>query len=263
MSRSFRYNPEEEAFENAPSWERPDEGYGDDELDFGDVVAKPRKRRRKDKSAKAGLVPMTPEWALELMKDRVLAVVDLLAVRNIIARHECDDYAQIINMHICRILPDYDGERKNAKGRKAGVERYLSVAIDNVAKNIKKHVASRRKNLPTMPIIEVDDEDEDDENKKECEGEAFCDRCRSIKDLWFRMDYETLLRMLTREERLTLAFRIEGFTYPEIAEKVSLRLGVTVDRFHIMNVTMERIRTAARKCGFVPPWETWEKAYEK
>ena len=109
---------------------------------------------------------------------------------------ETIDYTQIINAHICRILPLYDGERRNAKGRKAGAERFLSVAVDNVAKNIKKHVALRRKNVPTVPIGPLEDDDDGGDGAKDCEGEPFSDRCRCFRDLWFRMDFETLKLML-------------------------------------------------------------------
>ena len=62
--------------------------------------------------------------------------------------------------------------------------------------------------------------------------------------------------MLTPEQRIALNLRMEGYTYPEIADEVSRILGVKVDRFHIMMVTMEYIRKAARKCGFAPAGES-------
>ena len=126
MSRSYRYNPDGDSAQSRPAWERGEGSRrSDDELDFGCVVATPLKRRRAGTRSRCEPAPMTPEWAVELMRARVSAVVDLLVVGGVIARHEYEDYTQIINAHICRILPLYDGERRNAKGRKAGAERFL------------------------------------------------------------------------------------------------------------------------------------------
>ena len=252
MSRSYRYNPDDDSAQSRPAWERGEGSRrSDDELDFGCVVATPLKRRRTGTS-RCEPAPMTPEWALELMRGRVSAVVDLLVVGGVIARHEYEDYAQIINAHICRILPLYDGERRNAKGRKAGVERFLSFAVDNVVKNIKKHVARRRRNVPTVPIGPLEGDEDGGDRAKDCEGEPFSDRCRCFRDLWFRMDFETLKLMLGDEELLALDLRLDGLSYADVADEMSRRLGVNVDRFHIMNVTMKGVRKAALKCGFEP-----------
>ena len=253
MSRSYRYNPDDDSEQSRPAWERGEvDRRSDDELDFGCVVATPLKRRRAGTRSRCEPAPMTPEWAVELMRARVSAVVDLLVVGGVIARHEYEDYTQIINAHICRILPLYDGERRNAKGRKAGAERFLSVAVDNVAKNIKKHVALRRKNVPTVPIGPLEGDDDGGDGAKDCEGEPFSDRCKCFRDLWFRMDLETMKLMLGDEELLALDLRLDGLSYAEVAGEVSRRLGVNVDRFHIMNVTMRGVRKAALKCGFEP-----------
>ena len=191
MSRSYRYNPDDDSAQSRPAWERGEGSRrSDDELDFGCVVATPLKRRRTGTS-RCEPAPMTPEWALELMRGRVSAVVDLLVVGGVIARHEYEDYAQIINAHICRILPLYDGERRNAKGRKAGVERFLSFAVDNVVKNIKKHVARRRRNVPTVPIGPLEGDEDGGDRAKDCEGaatscSAMSAGCSSVRKLWIK-----------------------------------------------------------------------------
>lgn len=257
MGKTYGFDPREEAVTNRPSWERSD---GD--CDFEEYAPKPKKLKRKAKSS-ASPAPMTPEWAIELMRDRVGSSLDLLVVQNVIPRHEFEDYEQIINAHICRILPTYDGNRKGSLGRTSGVERFLWVAVDNVVKNIKTYVARRRKNLPTMPMIEVDDDDEDEDTKKDCEGESFSDHCKNFKELWLRMDVEVLMRMLNTEERTVLALRLDGLTYPEIVEELKAGGNAGIDRFHVMNVTMEGIRKAARKCGFVPYSEMRGEKIEK
>ena len=72
MGKTYGFDPREEAVTNRPSWER-----FDGECDFEEYAPKPKKRKRKAK-ASASPAPMTPEWAIELMRDRVGSSLDLL-----------------------------------------------------------------------------------------------------------------------------------------------------------------------------------------
>ena len=106
--------------------------------------------------------------------------------------------------------------------------------------------------MPTVPIGPLEGDEDGGDRSKDCEGEPFSDRCRCFRDLWFRMDFETLRLMLGDEELLALDLRLDGLSYADVADEMSRRLGVNVDRFHIMNVTMKGVRKAALKCGFEP-----------
>ena len=250
MSRSYRFDKDENAISNRPSWERHDE-----DMDFADEPVEMRSVHRRKKQKGKGAIshpPMSEEWAMELMAPFVSSELRGLAERRIIAPHEIEDYTQILNVHICRMLPLYDEERTGENGKNASVKRYLTVAVNSAVTDIVRNAMSRKSNLPLVPMPELVD-DETRENETKCSDNAYIsDQCRSVRDLWFRMDLAVLSEMLTPEERVTLNLRIMGYTYPEVAMEVSRILCVQVDRFHIMNVTMERIRKAARKCGFVP-----------
>ncbi len=231
MSRSYRYNPDEDSAELTPA---------------------KRRRARRVKDEATAHPPMSEEWAMELLKPHVVASLKSLADRNIIASYEIEDYTQILNVHICRMLPLYDEEHVGESGKSASVEWYLKVAVNSAVTDIVRLAMSRKSHLPMVPMPELHD-DEDRESERKCSDNHWVsDGCRSVRDLWFRMDVAVLSEMLTPEERITTNLRVQGYTYPEIAEAVTRILGVTVDRFHIMNVTMERVRKAARKCGFVP-----------
>ena len=54
--------------------------------------------------------------------------------------------------------------------------------------------------------------------------------------------------MLRPLELRVLDLRLQEFTHEEIGERISL------SRFQVMRL-MKRIRSVARKCGFVPPSE--------
>ena len=253
MSRSYRYNPDDTSVSNCPAWERTN-SYGD----LGEATGEARPARRSTRRKKSTPIhpPMSEEWAMELMAPNILGGLSGLAERSIIAPHEIDDYTQILNAHICRILPLYDEEHVGKRGVTASVERYLTVAVNSALTDIAKLALSRKATLPVVPMPTLaDDEDIEDESK--CSDNHYVsDNCRSIKDLWFRMDVAVLSEMLTPEQRIALNLRMEGYTYPEIADEVSRILGVKVDRFHIMMVTMEYVRKAARKCGFAPAGES-------
>ena len=255
MSKSYRYNPDEGGYENRRSWVRPDEeaGFDAEEEVIHSSPQRKKKRKAKHSSPEAQYAPMSPEWAIELMKERVGAVLDLLEKRRIIAPHERDDYMQEMNIRIWQALPHYDENRTDEGGNPVAIETFLSTVINNTEKNIKMITARRRKNVPVVPFLELGGGDEcEDEDGKDCEGNPFKDHRRYMEALWLKMDMESLSEMMGREERLTLFLRLAEFTYPQIAEEVSARLGRTVDRFHVMNVTMPEIRRKARSCGFEP-----------
>lgn len=259
MSRSYRYNADEGGYADRPSWDRSENAYF---VDAGmcdsceETPASPKRTRGKRRAANT-YAPMTPEWAIELMKDKVAMTVGALLTQRVIPPYERDDYTQEFNILVCNLLPQYDPERTDENGIGAGVERFLSVAIDNAAKNVKMRVARRRKNIPVVPFIDLNDggdEGSADESGDgvQCEGNPFKDNRRYMEALWLKMDLEVLSRRLTMEERLTLACRLADFTYQEVAEYVSDRLGVKMLRFHIMENTMVSLRKKAQECGFEP-----------
>ena len=258
MSKSYRYDPDGGENSKRLSWERPngEVGFWEGEMDL-----KPIRRRKPGRGKKQTLScpPMSEEWAIEIMAPYVAKELNGLAARKIIAPHEVEDYTQILNVHICRMLPLYDEDRAGENGKKATVKRYLTVAVNSAVADIVRLTMSKKSCLPMVPMPELKD-DGDREGEGKCSDNHWVsDGCRSVRDLWFRMDLAVLSSMLTPEERIATNLRVRGYTYPEVAKEVSRILGINVDRFHVMNVTMERVKKAARKCGFVPPSEAREK----
>lgn len=258
MGKTYRYNPEG-GCESRPSWKR-----SEDTASLGEMWPKDgapaRPKRKRAKKATGGFGSVTPEQAMDMMRDRIATVLSTLIHRRILPPHEKDDYTQILNIHICRMLPFFEPGRKGWKDQIASLLRYLNVVVDHAVANIVKHCMTRKRCIlkNAMPVEEAcEDEEEDDENEGQAilpySNNPFRDPHGYMEELWLRMDVETLLGMLTEEERIALEMRIQGYTYPEIADETNYRLHLGVDRFHVMNVTMDGIRKAARKCGFEPP----------
>ena len=168
---------------------------------------------------------------------------------------EKDDYTQILNIHICRTLPLYEPGRTGWKDREASLLRYLNVVVDSAVADIVKHCMTKKCNVNTkIPIQDESDEEEDEEVESLTPARnPYRDPRRYMEELWLRMDVEAMMEMMTPEERIALRMRLDGCTYPEIADGINARLKLGVDRFHVMNVTMEGVRRVARKCGFEEP----------
>lgn len=241
MSRSYRYDPDGEAAGGRPSWER---GRGGSEPE---MPPEPPSRGADD--------ALTPEQAVRRMKRRVRHVVEMLVCEDAIARSEREDYASIINAHICRVLPFYDPDREAEDGGKSSLVHYLHVAVDYAASNIRKMSRRLKRRGIACPIASPDDEGRVAPGSVSTEDACLSDGCRSVRDLWFRMDAGTLFEMMVREERLCVKMRLDGYSNTEVAEEISRRFGTAVDRLHVERTLLKHIQDKARKCGFFPPSE--------
>lgn len=241
MSRSYRYDPDGDAAQGRPTWER------------GREAAEPCPPTPPPPSGAEDA--MTPDQAVRRMRRRVRHVVEALICEDAIARSEREDYASIINAHICRVLPFYDPDRAADDGGKASLVHYLYVAVDYAASNIRKMSRRLKRRRVACPIASPDDEGRVDPGCVSTEDVRLSDGCRSVRDLWFRMDAQALFAMLLGEERLCVRMRLDGCSNTEVAEEISRRFGTDVDRQHVERTLLRHIQEKARKCGFLPPSE--------
>ena len=257
MSRSYRYNADEEAVSNRPSWERSDEGRSLGEVWPNEEEAWEKPKRKPLKAKKpAGAQPASREaWAVERMKKRVSRVVDGLVADGAIAANEREDFTSIINAHICRVLPCYDPDLVSEDGEKCSLVHYLRVAVDYVACNIRKMSQRHKRKGVACPIAAEGEEADGSAGRVAVDDVRLSDGCRSIRDLVFRMDVRTLFEMLLPEERLCVKMRLDGYSNTEIADEISRRFKVTIDRLHVERTLLKHIQGKARKCGFFPPSE--------
>ena len=254
MSKSYRYDPDEGGFGKHPRWRRRDAGAEpgpDGESSGGDLLPE-------DVASAGGTPALSPERAMELMKGRIDTVLSTLARRGVIAWHEKEDYAQILNVHICRMVPFYDPERTGWNERRTSALRYLNVVVDSAVASMVRHSMFRRRTMPTVPIPEFRDEGDGDDGRTPCDLTPYEDRRRPFDTLWIGMDIEAMAARMGAEERIAFLRRLEGYTLSEVADCINAALGTSVDRFHVMNVTMEKVRKTVRDCGYGPNAEEAE-----
>lgn len=225
MSKSYRYDPDAGGYADRPSWERDSKAELDGDEAFGCADETPARTKRTGRKSRdtSPYPPMTPEWAIDLMRGKVSMTVGALVAQRVIPPHEREDYVQEFNVLVWKALPQFDSGRLNESGNLVGVERFLSVAIENAAKNVKMRVARRRKNVPVVPFVdlgkgEVLPDGDGEEDALPCDASPYRGHRRYMEALWVRMDLESLSRRLSTEERLTLSCRLAEFTYQEIAE---------------------------------------------
>ena len=195
---------------------------------------------------------LSPEAAIALMRPKVRMELSSLAKQGIIAPHEKQDFEQILNMHICRMLPSYDPERTGHDGRKASPRRYLNYVVHNALSDIVRHKMARKRAIPTIPMPLLEDDVAGDDERQELDLEPYTDKRRPHDTLTLKMDLETIAERLTPAERITLRMRIEGYSFAEIARAVNARLNTAIDRFHVMNVLLRKVAKALSEAGYAP-----------
>lgn len=207
--------------------------------DRADAVGRPRYVRR---IAQPAIV--TPEWVVRQLRGKVNYAVDGLVRSGLVGLADKPDWINYINDHIRRYFGKYDPERRNRDGKTCSAVHYFGMVVDCLAMNIRKYQEEKMKTH--LPITEESEESAARSGMVSTEGRYLSDDCRSVRELWFRMDLAELRLRLDREQRTVLRMRLEDYTFEEIAE----RLGC--DRDRIRKTVMPKIQKVARKLGFIP-----------
>jgi len=194
---------------------------------------------------------VTAEWIVGKMADHVNYELERMISGGEIDPSDKADYAAMINRRIVKSTPMYDVERRTGhQGRSASACHYFTVVVDNELNHIRKYLARRSdRRKYELPIAQLPADE-----ARECgfispESEEFSDKCRNVRQLDFRMDVNTLVGMLTKDECAVLRMRILGYTIDEIGD----RLGCC--RSNVKKTHIKNIRRKARACGFFPASE--------
>lgn len=182
---------------------------------------------------------ITPEWAVERMAEHVNYELERLIDEERIGFEDKAELTATINGRICKSLSAYDGDRASAV-------HFLNVVVDHELSHIRAALDSLKRNVETKPIAFMSDEEA--RALGYVSEETLSDGSKCVRDLEFRMDIKVLRGMLRPLELRILNLRLQEFTHAEIGERIGL------SRFQVMRL-MRRIRSVARKCGFVPPSE--------
>lgn len=195
------------------------------------------------------------EWAIEKMATRVSCVVDALVKEGLICEGEREDYKAKYNEQLIKFAGKYDPTRKGKTGKSASPLHYLRIVEAGLTSNIRDYARFRRDHIRVRPLVQTVEEAKEVPLAICVSDVKLADGCKSVKMLELRMDVRTLCDMLTGEEKICLALRIEGCTQEEVARAISERTGNVCDRDHVRKVVIPHIQRKARKCGFYPPSE--------
>ena len=195
--------------------------------------------------AKDGCMPF--DCAVDDLYKHIEHKIDLLEESGVVRPSEREYFHDFIVNHLKPKYMGYDPAHLNANGEFCSLRHYLKISTESIVTNIVASRARPGKNATLVPISY-----ENSEKAKEdgaVSAEDLSDGCRSVKELEFKMDVQTLRSMLSREERKVLDMRIEGYSNEEIGSSFQR------DRHWVEKTVLPKIQDAARRCGFVPQSE--------
>ncbi len=209
---------------------------------MGKTYRKGDERRKRAMKGNEQPQRITPEWALERMEPAVDYAVNMLVDTGSIRPDEMDDCAQEIRLRIVKAAGKYDKERLGATGRKASAVHYFRVVIDSTIKNIVRASVTYANDVKKVQI------DETDEGGIKPQGEyvRLSDEAKSIRELEWNMDMETLRELMTPRQRAAFNLMGDGHT----AEFAMDEVGVFGGSFY-RNI-IHPMRKILRKCGYAP-----------
>lgn len=187
---------------------------------------------------------ITPEWALARMENAITFAVKTLLDDEIIPTSEAQDCEQEIRIRVARASERYDAERKGARGRNASAVHYLNVVIDSTRKNIIRAFGKYGPYAKEIPCDVL--------RPKEGDGweldDTFnlSDDCRSVRELDWRMDMESIRNLMTPRQRKSFEMMCCGRSAEEAMDEVGVFGGSFYRR------VLEPIRGVLRKCGYAP-----------
>jgi len=187
---------------------------------------------------------LTVEWVLVQMREKVNFSVEELVRSGLIGLADKPDWIHYINDHIRKYFNKYDPNHRNKDGKTCSAVHYFGMVVSSIALNIRKYQEDKMKTH--LPITEETEEAAARQGMISTEGAYLSDNCRSVRQLWFRMDLAELRMRLDREQRLVLRMRLEDFTVEEIAERLNC------DRDRIRKTVLPKIQKIARRLGFSP-----------
>ncbi len=188
-----------------------------------------------------------PEYAflLERISDMVRYRIEKMIDDGIIEAGDRVFRAFWLYRRAAELIPRYDPVRKGAaSGRRASLFTFISRMLDYDVRMYRRRILAERSRF-----VEIRD-DRDAAARGAVGGSDWCfsDRCRSVEALVFRMDFETLLGMLTPDERECLLMRMEGCGIEEISDA----LGCGANKWYRFGKLMRNVAKAAVKCGYLP-----------
>lgn len=184
------------------------------------------------------------DWAYGQLKPRIECWLSQMEVTGMIRVCDTDEYRSIFEHHLRKAISFYDPEKRNEDGRTASAMNYLRNTVENTANNIIESVTRLCRKGQTVFIVSVPCSEAKEQGAVSEEDKTFSDGCKSVKEMWLKMDVDTFLGTLTEEERRVFVLQYIGYTLEETAKEIYLSRRVISRRI------LPSIRRKARLCGF-------------
>lgn len=189
---------------------------------------------------------ISAEWAWERVSDHAMSELKALVQEGIVLDGEEDIHAEGIRRALEESVAGYDPGWRGPDGKSCSPSHYCLMIVDRRINNIRRNVARAKGNAKEKPISQLPPREA--AKYGYVSEESISDRCKSIRELWLRMDTNVLLGMLTPLEQEVLDLRQDELSERDIA--VALGIG----RYQVVCI-LKSIRKKARKCGFFPAEE--------
>lgn len=206
-------------------------------------------RERWDDRSSGGVVcssePMnvTREWADKRIADHLAWSVTQLVKDGWIAAADYQYFFEMIREVVLDAAVGFDPEYRTADGDSCSPSHYCLMLVDRKVANVIREVEIYRKYIKEVPISYLPEDDA--EKHGFVSEEVISDGCRTINELFFRMDVMTLRGMLTPTELAVFELRMIEMTMQEIGDRLA------VSRWVVMRV-LRRIQKKCIECGFGP-----------
>ena len=255
MSRSFRYNPDsDEAKPCRKSRKDARKAVRTTGHTAPSTKCQAPSTQQGSKHTAQGTT-ITPEWALERTLGLRVGILQGLLGEGLIEECDVSFYDDRLKLEVLEAIPEYDASFRNADGKKCSATHYCLFILERRAKNIRRDL--RRLNARSslcVPISQLGAEE-----AKELgyvSEETLSDNARSVRELEFRLDVNTLYGSLTSIEAEFLNLRLDDFSERDIVERCRH------SRYQVRKV-LARIQQKARRFGFLPRSEVEGKINDK
>jgi len=187
---------------------------------------------------------VTTAWVMKRLARHIDYALSTLVTAEMIADADKEFYERIIEDDVRAGIDSYDAEKTDEVGRTTSAVHFFTVIVDHRVEMIRRYLDRICRSAKCVPISQLDPE-QAEKFGYISEG-SISDEARSVRELEFKMDINSLLGMLSVPEAITFRILMDGGTQ-EDAEKAVFLPGGTFRR-----KVMNPLRAKCRLCGFVP-----------
>ena len=206
---------------------------------------------------------LTVEWVIEHVSDRIDFVVRSLVETETIREEEAEDYASILRTEVIEKFGTYRDDivagETGPRGRslaQGSALTYFRAVIHNKMVNLIREIERDGSVFADTPIALLPEGEREGYGCRDERDVAFSDECRSVKEIDFRLDLNTLVGHLLPQEYRVFVLRLKDKTFRECAAETGLS-EAKVRRL------MKSVAEKAESLGFERPRPRRSQSFQK